>query len=690
MDPQAPAPQRTPGQEAVAEFILSFAQALLRTGYYLPDHPQARRAKDGLHRRFQSLFQGRHELTFMVQDLGETKNILVEGALPETQRLNALMAAGMAEVYVPRLAHFLERKDLVSLTLKESMAEEEFSRFIDVLSEPGGGGLDAAGKERFVSHLQESGITHFSLVFKEDLVAPERRLPWRAQLAISRLRKDLKHVPLFHDLDAAGLRTLRQQTLHEVLRPISRADLLAALLMNSDLAASQEVSEEDIEEELAHFVPDFLVVPTGRAVLKAHLASGEPEAAPRQRRALLKLLLRPPEKELPGVAELVRELFDRGLVEFDRLPPALKITVTLERDTDRFLADRTAVLKRLEQTTACDAYRVQAEAILRLIPELLRRNLLEELLVPVTMFRGHAALGGPRAAAAEEVLRRLAEGEVAAAFKEKFLTGGKEERLALAPIYQALGERVRPQLLEILREAPDGWVRKNASEVLLRMGPEATEAALAELSSGKLPAGAVAELLMVFGELRSGHPGVLHALRSFARNREPRVREEAAWALCRIRGAAEESLFVQLLDDPDLGVRRRSLRCLRAARCGGALGTVVDLLSRIEDEPGLEPLEPSLYAALPDLAEAAGAGDEEAEESLVGRLQETFPRGLLGGLRRPTRPLSQEAVLAVCDALGAIGTEIARDALDDLSRRVKEPFRQQVVRAIQRIDSRQR
>jgi len=135
-----------------------------------------------------------------------------------------------------------------------------------VLSEPGGGGLDAAGRERFVTHLNENGITHFSLVFKEDLVAPERRLPWRAQLAISRLKKDLKQVPLFHDLDAAGLRLLRQQTLHEVLRPISRPDLLAALFF--DLL---------VDGEYAHVVQHRLADEsvTAARFLRLGVAAGE-------------------------------------------------------------------------------------------------------------------------------------------------------------------------------------------------------------------------------------------------------------------------------------------------------------------------------------------------------------------------------------------------------------------------------
>src|SRR3972149_5916399 len=155
----SPAPAAaSPGKDALADFILSFAQALLRAGYYFPEHPQAQRAKEGLYQRFRSLFHGRGELTLMLQQLGEATGVLVEGALAEPQKLAALMPAGMADVYAPRLAHFLERKDLVSLTLKERMAEDEFSRFIDVMGEPGGGGLDAEAKQQFLIHLRESGI----------------------------------------------------------------------------------------------------------------------------------------------------------------------------------------------------------------------------------------------------------------------------------------------------------------------------------------------------------------------------------------------------------------------------------------------------------------------------------------------------------------------------------------------------
>ncbi len=683
----APAAAASPDKDALAEFILSFAQALLRAGYYFPEHPQAQRAKEGLYQRFRNLFHGRNELTLMVQALGETTGVLVEGALPEPQKLTALMPAGMADVYAPRLAHFLERHDLVSLTLNEGMAEDEFSRFIDVMSEPGSEGLDAKGKERFLARLQESGVGHFSLVFKEDVVTADRKLPWRAQLAISRLRKDLTHVPIFHDLDEAGLRALRREILHDVLRPVARADLLAAILMNSDLAETHEASAAEIEEELAHSVPDPLVLPTARAALQVYLpaAEVEPEAAARQRRALLTLLLHPRSKDPPGVLELVRDLYDRGLVELEQLPAALKAQVTLERDTDRFLSDREAALKALEQAATGADYAPRADALVRLVPELVRRGLLDEVLVIVTTVRGHAALGGERAPAAEQALARLAIGEPAAVLKDRFVNGKKEDRLTLGPVYQAIGERGRPHLVSILEESQDAWVRKNAAEVLLRMGPEGTQAVLAELAGGRLPPDAIAELVMVLGELRADAPEVRKALSQHAQHREPRVRQEAAWALCRIAGAAEEPLFLRLLDDPAPEVRQRALRCLRTARCAGGLARVVDMLERVEGHPALEAFEPQLYAALPELAEASGGQGGHVEALLIERLRDSAPHGLL---RRARHPLTDDAFAAVCDALGFAGTPAALEALKDLTGHLKEPARQHVARAIERLEAR--
>jgi len=228
-------------------------------------------------------------------------------------------------------------------------------------------------------------------------------------------------------------------------------------------------------------------------------------------------------------------------------------------------------------------------------------------------------------------------------------------------------------------------VRKNAAEALIRMGPAGAQAVLDELARGRLLADAIAGLLMVFGELGADAPPVRDALQYYARHVNPRVRMEAAWALCRIAGDAEEALFVRLLEDRSVEVQQRALRCLRAARCKGGLAGVLALAGRVERDPALEALEPQLYAALPELAEASGDHGGEAEAFMVERLRDGTPHGLL---RRARRPLADEALAALSDALGIVGTTPALEALKELTRHAKDPVKPHATKAVEQIEAR--
>ena len=189
-------------KDHLAQFLLSLIQAFLRTGYYTPDHPQSKHAKEGLYEDFQRLLNKEFELTFLVCDLPGGKKILIEGMLPEPQELGSIMIQGMSELYTPKFSTFLERKDLISLTLKASMTLTEFNNFIDLMGEPTfEDTLERSDKKRFVEALKERGIFNISYIFNEELLGAERNIPWRSQVALSRLRKDFKMIPLyFHGL----------------------------------------------------------------------------------------------------------------------------------------------------------------------------------------------------------------------------------------------------------------------------------------------------------------------------------------------------------------------------------------------------------------------------------------------------------------------------------------------------------
>ncbi len=679
---------RPPTPEALTEFILSLGQAFLGTGNDLPEHPQSKQAKVGLYNQFKSLFAGRHELTFLLEQMGETRNILVDGPLPETQSLDVLMTQGMAEVYIPRLAKFFERKDLISLTLKESISEQEFSCFIDVMSEPSLVTLDTAGKTLFVDKLREGGITNISFVFNEDVITSARDLPWRAQLSISRLKKDLKVIPVFQDLDAEGSRALRKQVIQDVLRPINRPDLVSAILLNADSAATAEVSEEELEDEVVACISEKRLVELGQETLRTHLAT-EDRRDLNGRRVLGKLYRRLRSCEVDGKEELIRDLLEERVIDFESLPEELQCQIAIERETALFLKERSAILGLLEESPSAEIHRARAHALVLMVPELVRRDLLEEVLVVITTFRGHGELAGFKGTNARQLLQEIGNGPIAALLQEKYLHGRKEDRIALGPIFQALGVHGVLHLVDIVLETEDSWVRKNACEALLGMDEEAERLLLAALCSGKLPAGAMAEVLMVFGEAECQCPDVHQLLHQYAKHNEPCIREEAAWALCRILGKKEEALFLSLLDDPDLGVRKRAIRCLRHIKSHKTLSRFLEMLRRAAQEPELEPLEIPIYQALTEFPDAEIEPGVKTEQFLVNLLKQSYPKGLRAMLRRGSHhQLSGGALVAICETLDAIGTKASLEVLEDLSKRAREPARHKLEKAIEHITAR--
>lgn len=76
------------------------------------------------------------------------------------------------------------------------------------------------------------------------------------------------------------------------------------------------------------------------------------------------------------------------------------------------------------------------------------------------------------------------------------------------------------------------------------------------------------------------------------------------------------------------------------------------------------------------------------EELLIRKLHGARTQGLWSALHRPRHPLTEEAFQGICEALAVVGTERGREALAELSRRVQEPVRHRVLKALRTIESR--
>jgi len=359
----------------LAEFLLALIQAFLRTGYYTPDHPESQKAKVGLYENFQSLFSQRDELTFLVREELEGKNILIEGVLPEVQDLNALMIAGMAEMYVPRFAKFLEQKDLISLTLKNAMTQTEFTSLVDLMSEPAFVDTTETGaKEKFSQTLQERNIFNVSYIYNEELVTA-RNIPWRSQIALTRLKKDFSMVPLFAELDFEGLKKVRSQIIQDLMRPLRNAEAIYHILMNSDLAVTEEFKEAEIDEEIIQALAADLLLKVSETVLKQTNRPGETEPVQEKTVTLAKqfasaLNLR----EIKGRESILQEYVKHKLISAEQLPKSMQQRIRLEQLTKKFLQDSNSFLTQFDKIQDEEKYLRVARVLLELTPELIHQK----------------------------------------------------------------------------------------------------------------------------------------------------------------------------------------------------------------------------------------------------------------------------------------------------------------------------
>lgn len=643
----------------LTDFILHLIQAFLRTGYYTPEHPESKRAKEGLYQQFKSLFEHEGELTFLVREDQERKEILVEGPFPEAQRLSRMMAKGMGELYVPRLAKYLERKDLISLSLKSRMGQTEFTRFIDVMSEPSLVDIRRkADQEHFAQTLYGQGIFNISFVFNEELLAPAREIPWRARLMLSRLRKDLKMVPYFQKMSGEELQEIRRKLIQDGIRSIRHPDLLYAILQNSDLAATPENPEEFIENGIISCFHTQYFGGTAKIFLQEHLKLKQLQKRDafeaKSDRLLKKISHRLRETETPEAENLLEEFFRHQLISLEELPPGLKNKILLEIKTDKFLSHAEQFFQQLDQTQGKEKFLAVTQSFVEMMPELIRRDRYLEVLRIFISLKKHshwAPLVG-------QIVEEIGKGSIPLLLKDKFLTSKKEVRMAIVPIFISLKGGALPHLLAILKTSEDQWVRKNAGEALIQIGPVAAVHLLKELEEQHTSMETTCDILRVLGEIKSQQwkAPLVKILRRYISHEHPKLREQAIHTFCQIGEREEEEIFLSSLNDPNLEVRKRAVWCLGMIKSVRGLEKMMEILKQINmaSSHQMDQLETQIYHAFGTLGNMKIAG-ETLEEILLGVLERRRIKRW-GGLFQKN-PLTDHALGAIVDALGKMGTE---------------------------------
>jgi hypothetical protein len=681
-------------QAKLTNFLLHLLQAFLRTGYYTPDHPESARAKEGLYQQFNILFEAEDELTFLVREEQEQKEILVEGLLPEAQKLSRMMIKGMGELYVPKFVQYLERKDFISLTLKSRMGQTEFTRFIDIMSDPSL--VDTRRKqdqERFTQALLSRGILNISFIFNEELLAPEREMPWRARLTLSRMRKDFKMIPLFQKMMRQEIHDIQRNLLRDALRPNRQSDLLCAILRNSDLAAISEMREESLEDEIIAFLQKQYLLGTSKIFLREHLALKQLKKGDalekKSDRLVKKISYRLKEVGTKEAENLLEEFFRNQLIGLEDLTPALKNKILLERLTDKFLGYTDQFFLQLDQATEKEKFLNVSISFVKIIPELIRRDRYPEILRILETLKRHFHEKRMWALLAGQILEEIGKGTIPLLLQEKFLSGKKETRISIVPIFASLEVGAIPPLLTILKTSEDQWVRKNACEALIQIGPVAAVHLLKELNEQQTSVETTRDILRVLGEIKSREwkAPLMEILRRYVSHENPKLKEQALHTLCQVGGSEGEEIFLSSLSDPDLDVQKRAIWCLGMIKSVKGVEKMMGMLKQISATPSpkMDQLETQIYYAFGTSGNLNTEG-RTLEQILLEILEK---RGLKKWWDPFQKDLLKDSSLgAICDALGKIGTEESIQILNRLEKSVKSPLIPKVKEALKKIGER--
>ena len=222
-----------PTSQTVAKAVLVLIQALLKTGYYQPGHPETVKAREGLYDKVTALFRNHPEISFLANVRDDQPELLVGGVAHDYLAMRRVMPRNMAEMFLPKLVDFFRRKRLSSISLRREISRYEFDSFIDMLT--GSAWLEdlrVDGRERMSKTLVEKEILNVSVVFVDDLVGHGRKLPWRVEATLSRLKRDLNMLPLYRHVDRKAIMRVRQQVFEEIVHPLKDPTLVRDLLNN--------------------------------------------------------------------------------------------------------------------------------------------------------------------------------------------------------------------------------------------------------------------------------------------------------------------------------------------------------------------------------------------------------------------------------------------------------------------------
>lgn len=676
--------------QPAGEFIMDLTKAMQRSGYYSHDHPESKGAKHGLYEQLQKAIADGKELMITNQETREKTDILITGVLDGPVSIRTVVGPGMAEMFVPRLRDYFNRKGLVSFALKKDISQEHFSTFIDIMSDPQvDQGSEAGVGALLTNALVENGINEISTVFMDDMLILEEKFPWRVEMAIQRLAKDLKVLPMFKDKSEQELRAMKYQTVMDIIRPLLHPEFLKDILINTYIIARhvKTLDLKELEALIIETFPDKIVLPTAEYVLeemkrlqeKAHEHADSKVLSVRinsVKRILKNISRRVVMEEIKGAGAFLEALYFNNILTMEELPAEVRARVNTLNLAESVKSSAEDYAEAIAATGDPDEANVLLECFKRVVPVMIEKGSWPELLI---IIKGvNKAAGSSRLFQGGEGLPAMPLiyifGELAKELAAAYMEADKESRPLLDEMVSYLGPTGVSVMGEVLLRSNDRGVRKAAVESLVKMKAMSLQWVRSVLDDSTQPWYLQRNAILVLSRIARDDEDKTRA-RRFLTNSRPRLREEALTAVLRLEGKNAEKAIFNALDDPDKKVQGRAASSLNVIQplSDSAVEEILKRLrvslSKDREEAKEQALKMApLVRALANLRDVPRF--DEIEDALVELLQTQSGGAKKGFFKRLRNVFEEEEspvlLQALIDCVGRIGGEKSLEVLDPL------------------------
>lgn len=630
----------------------------------MPGHPEAQKARAGLYEALKDILKDKGEISFLAVTEAGRQEVFIGGLFDEPVPLSSLMLKSMAEIFTPKFTEYFERKNLSSFSLKAAISKDEFEKFINIMTEsPLYEEKEVDVRERLTMGLIKNEILMVSTVFNVDLVGKGRKLPWRVQISLSRLKKDLNMIPLYKNISKEKKNELRRLVFEDIVRPLNSSKLIKEMLANLDLISIDLVDfdPKEFETKIIEHLNEKLLPEVSRKLLD-HLSDLE-KAFYTVQEAELQVRLEDIKEITKKICKRLIELgiFDEGLfynfiksniLAVDEIPDNVRNRVLKHLSLDSFLESPEKFYAEVEETLSAKELRNKLLLLFEFLPVLFSGGRYKEIL---EIFKISKEKGidfeitenieniGLLESVSEEIYKKAERAD-------------KEEQLELLNVLSSIGKPGTYLLVNLLDNG-NRFVRRFVLDVLPNKGPEVIPFVI-ERFNKKEGWYYIKNALVVLSKVGVGDPEVEEIFKRYLYHSEPSVRTVAIQGITNILGEKGEGLILPLLKDENADVRKRAAFSLGSMRSTnpGLLSFFVEVLTdKTEDDTMLE----QVINTIVDINISLGK-EPKLEDALINMLKEP---SILGFITRRTQP-NLQLRSGTIKALGILGTSRSLKVLE--------------------------